>query len=287
LPGKAASHKTKIYMAMKNFSIFVLFFCVSSFGGFAEGIPLDTVMTTEEQKNCGIDTLTPGQKSGLEEWLGKWTETCVRESPSHLPGQSLKEWIANWPLSVSRTKKASTEQIVAERKSLNKIIFRVSGNGEVIDLEDGSSWKIVPYDASKTRLWQKGDCVEWVSTGFAFPQYHLTNNTRRQERDVTQFDISGADASQIKPPSATGQREKESEEQYAGSVRVTYIHYLGDYVELADKTNWNIGLTDQDRVKRWKIGDRIRSGKTGDLLYPDSLENLDSGDTVKAYPKRK
>jgi len=244
-----------------------------------ESLSLDDVMSGDEQQAAGLSSLQDSQRAALEQWISNWTRTCINQARLYQPGESLQEWVSKLPLASQPVKKAPPEEIIAEQKELNQKIFTVRNDGAIIDLQDGSSWKIAAYETYKTRKWQRGDTIyPEKTTLISYPPYRLKNMTRRQF----------ADASMLEPVSPTGVRAAPGEDYYAGSTRVTDIQNKGEFVFLADGTSWKICLQDQVRTKKWKAGDRIRHGtSTKDLLYPHSLENLDSGERVRGNSKEK
>lgn len=85
----------------------------------AEKILLDTVMTKEEQRKTGVNTLSFQQKVALEDWLN---DHCLLKMPSPAPSPSLS-------------------------MSIN------IDNGKQIQLSDNSIWEISPADLAKSAAW--------------------------------------------------------------------------------------------------------------------------------------
>jgi hypothetical protein len=242
-------------------------------------LSLDDLMTSDEQSAIGASKLSDTERAALETWISRWTQICIDQAPLYHPGDSLKEWVLKLPLAVQPVQQASPEEIAAQQKEINQKIFRVREDGSIIDLLDGSTWKIADYETYKTRKWQRGDVmvVEKSARFVTYPPYRLKNMTRRQF----------ADASMIQPSAPTGQRSETEQSYYEGATRVTEVQNKGEFVFLADGTSWQICPVDQVRSRKWKVGDRIRLGATRDMLYPNSLENLDSGEQVKGNSKEK
>ena len=242
---------------------------------FGDRISLNSVMTEEDQKNMGLDKATTAQKKAFEEWLAAWTLKVIEQGPTYHSSLNLQAWVEGWPKSVAPVKTEDHAQIAQENKIINRRIDKNLEDGAILELKDGSVWRIAPFDTYKTRRWLRGDEIEW-SIGEpkvdARNPYRIYNVTRQQV----------AYGKQEKPPHPSGQKEEVGEDYYKGSIRVVSVRQEGGIVDLENNTSWKIIAGDQIRTEEWKPNDRIRLGKTSDVMYNTSLQNLDSGETVKA-----
>ena len=255
------------------------FMTVSFFSGslFGERISLDAVMTEDDQKKMGLDNLPISQKRAFEEWLGAWTLKVISQAPTYHSSLNLQAWIEGWPHAVAPRTTAKPHEVAEENKELNRRIDKNLEDGAILELKDGSVWRIAPFDTYKTRRWLRGDELEWAKVDPSIDSrnpYRIYNVTRQQV----------AYAKQEKPPATTGQREAKSEEHYANSVRLVGVRNEGELVVLEDNTTWKILVTDAEKTQSWRSNDRIRVqvGKTRDVMYDTLLTNLESGETVKA-----
>jgi hypothetical protein len=111
---------------------------------FAQSTPIiamDKVMTAEELKAAGLDTLTPAQRSALDQWLSEYTVKLIQlaqrpDKPA--PSASLG---------------AGTAAPTYTGASAGHWIRSKANNGDMITLEDGSIWEINPIDRIDTVLW--------------------------------------------------------------------------------------------------------------------------------------
>jgi hypothetical protein len=92
-------------------------------------LSIDQVMTIQEQRDTGISTLSPSQRSALDEWLNRYTQNVLRAvSNSGSIGRYAGVGTGHW-------------------------ISEVSGNGAYIKLEDDSMWEINEIDRIDTAIW--------------------------------------------------------------------------------------------------------------------------------------
>jgi len=259
-----------------------IIFCLITSSAFAEPLKIDSIMTKEEQKKMGIDKLTPQQKTNLEAWIGNWTKKTLDQSPTYYPALSLSQWINQWPLGANPLKKATPEQIAKQQKTINRRIDTISDDGAIINLKDGSVWKVIDTDTFRSKTWHRGDTLTWEESGAAIPPYFLTNLSE----GTTELQVVGA--SMVQPPSPSGIKAPTPKETYANSDTIAKVFlsgpdgYYGVLIQLANGTKWSIAPIDQAVAANWRVGDRVRAENSGDYQYPFLLSNLDSGATAKA-----
>lgn len=128
-----------------------------------EEIYLNEVMSKEVQKKTGVVDLTYKQRLALENWLN---ETFVLR-----------------------------RQPVARKKSEETLYLSQNvDNGKVLELSDGSLWKVAPDDVERAAFWV-----------LPFPLYFVDNNDPADRNDfpkklVNQNTNLGVKVKQIRPP---------------------------------------------------------------------------------------
>lgn len=242
----------------------------------AESLPAQQIMTREERERIGYDKLTPAEKNAFDQWVGRWTQAVLEQSPSYRPGQNISLWVQSWPSHANPTKTEYSPEEIQQRQASNQIIDRVRKDGEYIDLKDGSSWHISPFFRYLTTTWKKNQTVE-VKKG--------TN----QLHPWVLHNISvghAAEADMGSEPSPSGKKENEPPEYYEGAVALQSTTTLGDLLSLADGSQWKIAPTDMNKVKAWTPSDRIRVEPSKNLTYTYRLTNLDTGEEALANPRK-
>jgi len=262
--------------------IFICLFLSSSIL-LAESLPIDTTLSKQEQEEIGIDKMTPEQKQAFERWSGNWTQKVIQQAPNYHGSASLNEWIKKWPLADQPNTTATPKQIAEQQKSLNKVIDKIRDDGRIVELKDGSVWRISDIDRKKTVTWNRGDRVEWAKSDATYPAYYITN---LMENNINPTVRQIAGATMITPPSPTGIKPPEPPDYYRGSVKISIIQTKGWEITLDDNTLWKIAPRDWATVLRWQRSDRVRVEKNNDMLYPYKLLNLDSGEQALANSKK-
>jgi hypothetical protein len=96
-----------------------------------ESAGIQQAMTPEEFKSAGLEKLTPAELAKLNAWLQGYRETAVKTA-------------------VTKAEKKAAERAERDKRSL--IVSRINGTwggiapGVVIELEDGSKWKLANKD---------------------------------------------------------------------------------------------------------------------------------------------
>jgi hypothetical protein len=115
-----------------------------SSSGFAQSTPVitfDKMMTAEELKSTGVDTLTRAQRSALDRWLSEYTVKLIQlaqgsERAAPLPPSGTS------PTAATYTGSGGGHWIKSK-----------ANNGGLIVLEDSSIWEINSLDRINTALW--------------------------------------------------------------------------------------------------------------------------------------
>jgi hypothetical protein len=275
---------------MKTCSLFIVIITLMSFQLTAESIPIYNVMTEDETQRIGLNDATDEQRKAFEEWLGSWTRKVVEQAPSYRQTETLNEWIDKWPQYLSPRAALSEQDVVTERQLVNRYIDKNRNNGAILELRDGSVWKIAEVDRYMTRIWSRDDYLSWTKDPFdvAFP-YRLKNETKLQT----------AYAIMERPPSPSGEKAAEDPIIYRNSIPIKNITvvktqsanvkkvYPTDVsFELVDGTSWVVAPNDMARAEDWRQGDRIKVVKANDPLYKYRLTNLDTGEEIIANMKK-
>jgi|GEM_PF-6465741 len=250
---------------------------------YSENLSLNSVMSIEDQRATGLDAVSPSQQAAFEAWLGAWTMAVIEKAHTHDSSTNLQGWVDGWaettrPVVVKRWRHAASRHQTQQEKDFLKeeedspssgtVLARIRNQGEIVELSDGSSWRIADVDKSTTQYWMRKDVITLEKTKVFFPPYRMTNVTRNQRVDVKE---------RVATSVATDDQE--------GTLQLRSMTRYAEEITLSDGSVWRIAPTDKQRVLRWRLGDQIRPGTTRDVLYPYSLENIDNGDTIKANKK--
>ena len=115
--------------------------CGPAFAQSTPIIAMDKVMTAEELKAAGLDTLTPAQRSALDQWLSEYTVKLIQ--------------LAQRPEKTTGSPRAITGPGTPTYSGASggHWIRSKADNGGMITLEDGSIWEINSIDRIDTILW--------------------------------------------------------------------------------------------------------------------------------------
>lgn len=225
-------------------------------------------MTPKDRESIGVDRLSPQQKKALETWLETWTKTVIANASSYHPSLSLAQWILAWK--AERQRKIIDEE---QPESVIHSIFR-NRNGQTLELANGSIWDIVVFDQFAVSMWKRGENVTVSKSKYDISRPYSIHNISRNEQ---------AGAKQRREASADGKRPEDPPSYFANSLSVETIGPDGKTITLENNKEFAIAPLDQQRIlNNWLEQDRIRVTKSGDVLYPFKLENLDSGDSAIA-----
>lgn len=251
-----------------------------------ESLSLDTVMTPEEQQELGLDKATDAQRAAFESWLNNWTMTVIQQAPTYRENVDLTQWVETWPAYASPVAKATPEEIIQEKKRLNRVIDKIMDKGATIELKDGSVWFISEVDRYKTVSWQRGNKVTWTQNQYDIAHPYLLRNVNRDE-------TAGAEMKQ--PPSETGEREPLPADYFEDALRIQdivvnrtqstsskVIQPNDVFITLEDGTTYRVAPIDMMQSQDWKRNDRVRVENSDDYLYEYQLTNLDTGQQAKA-----
>ena len=130
----------------------------------AQAATLDRVMSPEERVATGVARLNASERAALEAWLARYTATVSSavQGLSNPPGV---------PVSAPRTQPQRPQAPEAEpQRGYDTIhprtiakgarMFRSTGGGTFVMLEDGTMWEIYLPHRPETATWQQGDFVQ-------------------------------------------------------------------------------------------------------------------------------
>jgi hypothetical protein len=106
---------------------------------------MDTVMTLQEYSESGIAGLMPLQRAALDKWLNRFIDTVISAALQSQP--ALEQPQKSLP---DTYRHQSTGYFGT---GSGHWIQTVSGNGAIVQLEDGSVWSIDSIDQIDTALW--------------------------------------------------------------------------------------------------------------------------------------
>lgn len=237
-----------------------------------QAVPLSQVMTPEEMKRTGVDQLSPDQQAALSQWLGRWTQSVISQSPSYRQSEDLSQWVNRWPSYEQPNNEEPTPQQQEERGRQNQEVARVLNNGQVIELKNGSVWRVADTYQYVSTQWQRGQRVLISDSGNILFPYWLTNTSIGQQ----------VQAKMQQPASPSGQAAPMPASYYRGAAKLTFVANTGEFVHLGNGTRWRIAPMDTAKVALWRPNDRIRVGASTDFLYKHTLTNLDNGEQALA-----
>lgn len=260
---------------MKHALILSFALTSSSLFAYSEKLSTQQIMTPEDAKSMGIERMSPEQKAAFERWAATWTHHVLEQAPSYRPGENLTSWIQTWPSYANPTKNELTPEELEERQKNNQYIDKVKNNGQIIDLQDGSSWIISPFFIYLTSHWLKGQVIDISQSTNIKHHWILHNQTTGQT----------AEADLANPANPSGKKEPENPDQFKGSTKLQMVTNQGDDLSLADGTSYRVAPTDMYKAKNWSPNDRVKVESSGDVRYPVKITNLDNGQTARAIKK--
>ncbi len=188
-------------------------------------------------------------------------------------------------LSFPTKNEATTTEISKQNNAHNVRLVKNRDNGSIIELADGSVWKIANFDTYKTREWHRDDEIEWSKSPYDRKNPYRLYNKTKEERE--EEGLSTAFAAMLTPANPTGGKQPENAEEFAGSIRISALRQNGQIVDLENGSSWKILLVDQIRASDWKRGDRIKIERVDYLHYNYALKNLDTGESIRVEEIKK
>lgn len=109
-------------------------------------LTIEDVMTPQELKDTGIAGLTASQRSALNTWLNRYTQTVIKVAGGANPVREPRAPSAPSPPSASFPCK--TYPNTGEKESITE-----NAHGKILILLDGSMWQVIDTDSIDSALW--------------------------------------------------------------------------------------------------------------------------------------
>ena len=134
----------------------------------AQGPDLDRVMSAQERQATGIARLNAAERAALEAWLARYTATVSAAVLGMTQSGVVPVSTPNSGQAVPRMQEPNRTQEPAPRPSYDTLhprtiagakLFRSTGGGTFVMLEDGTMWEIYLPHRPETATWQEGDFI--------------------------------------------------------------------------------------------------------------------------------
>ena len=134
----------------------------------AQGPDLDRVMSAQEREATGIARLNASERAALEAWLSRYTATVSAAVQGMAQPGSVPVNAPRGGPATPRTQELPRTQESAPRPSFDTLhprtiagakLFRSTGGGTFVMLEDGTMWEIYLPHRPETATWQEGDFI--------------------------------------------------------------------------------------------------------------------------------
>jgi hypothetical protein len=109
-------------------------------------LTVEDVMTTQELKDTGISGLTASQRTALNVWLNRYTQTVIKVAGG---ANSIREpKTPSVPPIPSASSSCKTYFNTGEKESITD-----NADGKILILLDGSMWQVMDIDTVDSSLW--------------------------------------------------------------------------------------------------------------------------------------
>lgn len=133
----------------------------------AQAPDLDRVMSAQEREASGVARLDASERAALEAWLARYTATVSAAVQGMHQGGVPVSAPRSAP-ALPRAQELPRTQEPAPRPSFDTLhprtiagarLFRSTGGGTFVMLEDGTMWEIYLPHRPETATWQQGDFI--------------------------------------------------------------------------------------------------------------------------------
>lgn len=133
----------------------------------AQAPDLDRVMSAQEREASGVARLNASERAALEAWLARYTATVSAAVQGMQPGNVPVSAPRSTP-TLPRLQEQPRTQEPAPRPSFETLhprtiagakLFRSTGGGTFVMLEDGTMWEIYLPHRPESATWQQGDFI--------------------------------------------------------------------------------------------------------------------------------
>ena len=134
----------------------------------AQGPGLDRVMSPQEREATGVARLNAGERAALEAWLARYTATVSAAVQGMSQPSGAPVNVPRATQTLPRIQELPRTQEPAPRPSYEALdprtiagakLFRSTGGGTFVMLEDGTMWEIYLPHRPETATWQEGDFI--------------------------------------------------------------------------------------------------------------------------------
>ncbi|MCB1136657.1 MAG: hypothetical protein KDK78_10340 [Chlamydiia bacterium] len=230
-----------------------------------QALKLGDVMTSEEQKSTGISRLTSNEKAQLEVWLTNYTlrlYSNLARNPNLRPGE----------LPVFGENKEQERPAASGYKPHAQVIKvdEIWDDGARLRLSDGSIWSVFDKNVDAASKWERGQNVT----------VYRSRNTEFPYRLVNMVNGAAIDANVDYGPSTTDTVQPEKRAPGVKVLQETIDQ--GTQLIMDEGSRWEISPWDRYKARLWLPGEKVKVERSGAVIYPYRLVNLDTTETVEA-----
>ncbi len=245
-------------------------------------VQLDVVMNANDQQSSGVSGLSSQARDNLEEWINLWTVRAINQViamgcrctaqqclAALISGESNQYATDPFGQPIARNPVVQQEQIDFSLLTDN------ARNGGLILLNDGSIWQVDPNDQPRAAAWRRMDHIQ-TNPQDSYGHFTLVNITRNDQVGVTRPNEA------VRPGNPF--LSDTYRQSHTFSVRTNVNN--GEVLILDNGLAYSIRLSDRDKYSKfWSAGTPVSISRKGGL-YPFSLQNALTGDTVEADTRR-
>ncbi|SRR6266480_5013865 len=132
---------------------------LGTFARAQEPLPLDKIMSKEDQQSIGVSQMSEAQRAALERWATRFALQVVAASSKKAGGAYAGATEGHWVKS------------------------KIDG-GSIIQLEDGSMWQISPIDKIETTLWLPTEGITIIESKNPMFPYKLINGDGKSSAEA-------------------------------------------------------------------------------------------------------
>lgn len=250
---------------MRRFALALVTLSAASLAAIQpQSLKLNDLMTEEEQRSAGVSRLTAVERAQLEVWLTNYTlklYSNLARNPNLRPGEL--------PI---LGEQHQYRQKTTSYKPTNKVLTvdEVYDDGASMRLGDGSIWRVFEGDQERAFQWDSGQRLAvYRSNNPQFPYRVVNMGTQEAISAAIEYGPDFVDSS--------------SSDQRRDPSQRTIDANLNDGAELRmmDGSRWQISPWDRFKVKLWLPGEAIKVSRSGSIVYPYRLQNLETKENAE------
>ena len=139
-------------------------------------LPLDKLMSKDDQTATGVSKLSASERQALEVWLTNFALRAM-QAAQNAPAQNAP---AQKPGPAGPAAAVGPYAGVNVRHWIKSVVER----GQTIQLEDGSIWQINPFNKVDAILWMVVERITVIDSGNALYPYKLINSDGRSSAEA-------------------------------------------------------------------------------------------------------